>query len=566
VRAPRRSLVFLLPLLVYLATGNTLGSSDSLPSRYLPFSILLERDFDLDEFASIREAPHPDSLPAPYYVRVRGGHYVSSFSPGPALLALPVYVLPVLAGVSADSGWPAVLEKLSASLITALSVLWLFLAVKRVSGEGAALVAAAIYAFATSCFSVSSQALWEHGPGQLFVALALWLLAKDDEDSVGAAGLALAAAVLMRPTNVLVAAPLAVSALLRRPRAISRFLLLASPPLVFLAAYDTRYFGAPWSTGRNEILGAAGWAESPLANLPGLLLSPGRGLFVYSPVLVLAVAGLALGCLRRRPLFPALASSAGLLVIGCSLRRTWWAGWCYGPRCLADILPVLCFALVPVLEAARPRRGLRATIAALALLSVGIHALGAFYNDLSWDSAADVDTNPRRLWSWSEGPIPHYARRALWSARRVHAGLRMWLWRFPTSREGSGLAASYVSAEVPGSAPAGGRFPAGVRAFNTGRSVWLPRTGDGRGTVQLAWVWSCDGRALATPAGRMALALPVFPGESFEVRGAVQAPGTPGDCVLSVGLVSEFVTWFSAAGSPALQVPVRVLPGVLAGP
>ena len=43
-------LLFLVVLLVYVANGRSIGAGDTLPARYLPFSLLRERNFDLDEF------------------------------------------------------------------------------------------------------------------------------------------------------------------------------------------------------------------------------------------------------------------------------------------------------------------------------------------------------------------------------------------------------------------------------------------------------------------------------------------------------------------------------------
>jgi hypothetical protein len=558
VKTLRPLLVLLVPFGAYIATGNLSGSSDSLPARYLPFSLLRELDFDLDEFPALTRAPHPEYLRAPYYLRVRSGHYVSAFSPGPALLALPVYAAPVLAGVSPDSRWPAVLEKTSASLIVALSVVVLYLAARRSSSEGPALAAAAVYAFATSCFSVTSQALWEHGPGQLCLAVGLWALVRGGSAGATLAGLALAGAVVMRPANVVVAAPLFLAALVRHPAALRRVLLAASVPVAFLAVYNTLYYGAPWSSGRNEILGSAEWTRSPLASLAGLLVSPGRGLFVYSPVLIFAVAGLVVGCRRKRPLFPALAAASGLLLLALSLRRAWWGGWCYGPRYLADLLPVLCFALLPVLEAARSRPWIRAAVLALALPSVALHGLGAFGYDSSWDGPVNVDRNPQALWSWSAGPIPHFAGRAPASARRLHAALRMALWRPPTSRGIEGLAASYVSPSAPALCAPGALIRLRVTAFNNGRSVWLGGTPGSPGTVRLGWIWWCGGRELEAPWGRLDMTHPIFPGESFEFQGPVRAPSPGGDCTLIAGLVSEHVAWFSSVGTPAVQLPVAV--------
>jgi hypothetical protein len=126
------------------------------------------------------------------------------------------------------------------------------------------------------------------------------------------------------------------------------------------------------------------------------------------------------------------------------------------------------------------------------------------------------------------------------------------------STEARGLAASYPVAKAPVVAPAGGRLAVRATAFNTGRSVWLGGSAAQRGTVGLAWIWSCAGAQRSRPSGSLGLAYPVFPGESFEFQGWVRAPEPGGDCVLLLGLYSEQVAWFSDLGTPPVQLPVRV--------
>jgi hypothetical protein len=152
------------------------GAGDSLPARHLPFSLLREGNFDFDEFPTlysgeaVRIYPVLDGIP--YFLRYRDGHYFSTYTPGPGILAVPVYVLPVLAGVSA-AAWAPALEKVSAAVITALSVVFLFWALAELVSRRWAVVVAVIYAFGTSSLSVSSQALWQHGPSQLFLTFFL---------------------------------------------------------------------------------------------------------------------------------------------------------------------------------------------------------------------------------------------------------------------------------------------------------------------------------------------------------------------------------------------------------
>ena len=119
-----------------------------------------------------------------------------------------MYVLPVLAGVSA-SAWAPGLEKASAVAITALSVVFLFWALAELVSRRWALVVAAIYAFGTSSWSVSSQALWQHGPSQLFLTFFLFCLVRGMKEQrfLAYAGFAMSSAIVMRPTDVLIALP-----------------------------------------------------------------------------------------------------------------------------------------------------------------------------------------------------------------------------------------------------------------------------------------------------------------------------------------------------------------------
>lgn len=208
-------LLFLTVLIAYLSNGRTIGAGDTLPAAYLPWSLLQQGNFDLDEFPALSDDGARQIFPLldgiPYYLQYRNGHYLSAYTPGPGVLALPVYILPVVLGVKPDSMWAGRLEKLSAAIITALSVLFLYWALRDVTSHGWALVIALVYALGTSSLSMSSQGLWQHGPSQLFLSLALYCLVRGlrDDRYLGYAGFPMAAAVVMRSTDLLMVLPVA---------------------------------------------------------------------------------------------------------------------------------------------------------------------------------------------------------------------------------------------------------------------------------------------------------------------------------------------------------------------
>ena len=234
-------IVFAIALIVFLANGRTISGGDSVPAKNLPLSILLHGNFYLDRLVT------PGAKKIPYYLRESGGHYVSDYPVGAALMALPFYVPSIVAGVSPNSRVFAELEKISAATLVALSAVLLYMAAARVTANWMAMLLTLIYAFGTSSLSVSSQALWQHGPAQLALAAAIYCLirARDDPRWAGYAGLPLAFEVITRPADALIAAPLGLYVLVSYRREVWRFIAAALAPLLFQLWYSAAYFGSP---------------------------------------------------------------------------------------------------------------------------------------------------------------------------------------------------------------------------------------------------------------------------------------------------------------------------------
>ena len=554
-------LLFLVVTLVYIANGRTVGAGDSLPARYLPFSLLREGNFDFDEFPplysgdALRIYPVLDGIP--YFLRYRDGHYFSTYTPGPGILAVPVYVLPVLAGVSA-AAWAPGLEKVSAVAITALSVVFLFWALAELVSRRWALVVAVIYAFGTSSWSVSSQALWQHGPSQLFLTLFLFCLVRGtkEERFLAYAGFAMSSAIVMRPTDVLIALPVVACALYTRPRSILRFGLFALPPMAGLLLYYARAGLADEAVWNTTTPMWAFFAQVPLIDgLAGLLMSPSRGLFVYSPVLLFSVVGLLWVALRGPALLKAAAVGVVLNVLVVSKWFLWWGGHSWGPRLLADTAPILCFFLYPVTALLDRHRLMKGVFVLFAVLSIGIHALGAFFYDGRWDAQADIERSEAPLWSWRGGPLIFYGGEALSVIRQLvmKGG--------PTSADSPALlAASYRFEPEAAQVFVRERLPVHVEATNTGRALWLAAPMGNRGSVRLGWRWWSRDQVDLPEAGRMLLASDLSPGQVVRFAPRIVCPLAPGDYTLTIDLLSEHVTWFADQGRPPIRVPVKVRP------
>ncbi len=554
------ALLFAAALTVYLSNGRTIGAGDTLPARYLPWSVIQSGSFALDRFPALHDDAARRTFPlldgVPYFLHRVGGRYVSAYPPGPAVAALPVYAPAILAGAPPSPEWAARLEKLSAAVTTALSVAFLFGALDALVSRRWALAIAAVYAFGTSSLSLSSQGLWQHAPSQLFVSLLIFLLVRGlrDERWLPATGFAMAAAVVMRYTDLLLVLPVAVWLAWSRPRLIPRLALFAAPPIAALIAYNWLVMGSlSGAAGSTIVPPLALFSQIPLSEgLSGLLVSPGRGLFVYSPVLVLSIAGAAIVWRRGPAAFRALTLGPPLVVLLVSKWFLWWGGHSWGPRLLADTTPILCFLLFPLVRSPAPRWLAKIALAVLGIAAIGAHALGAFAYDGRWDGLTDSDGYYPRLWSWRQSPLTFYGGEL---ARRL-------LPPSPASATSANspaeLAASLTTSPVPPDLLTTESFALSVTAKNTGRATWLANAAGDRGSVKLGWRWR--GASGQEPEGRAPLSADVAPGESADIAARIAAPARPGEYELTIDLVSEGVSWFGERGTAPIRRLVMVRP------
>jgi hypothetical protein len=251
--------------------------------------------------------------------------------------------------------------------------------------------------------------MWQHGPSLLCLTGMLLCLvrAREAPRFLAGGGVLLALAYVMRPTNSVSVLLLSLYVLWTHPRQAWRFFvgaLLVAAPWV---ATNWVHYGsvlAPYYEPQRLELSASRVAEA----LAGNLVSPARGLFVFTPLLLLSLWGLVLDVRARAftRLQGFLAAAVVLHWFAISTFPHWWAGHSYGPRFFTDVVPYLIFFLVPVVRALdwRSRRPLTAAFATLATLSLAIHLHGASSRAVyRWNSLPlDVDAHPERLWDWKD--------------------------------------------------------------------------------------------------------------------------------------------------------------------
>lgn len=439
------------------ANLNDIWSPDTVPNVLFAWTLLREGNVDFDEFAEPPADPltlrrvfgHPSfpretyffrpcgpaATPASVYTfggagsvptpRSPGGppppgpgdHVCSIFPPGISLLALPVLAPAVFLGVSPAAGSDIVrLGHLAAALMETLAALLLWSVTRRFVSARWALALVLLYWLGTSVRTVSSQALWQHGGVHLALALALWLTLHE-RVSVRrelVAGVVMGAGVVVRQTTAVLALGMSgighrrlgwPVASAERMRAAALFLLAAAAGSLPLFAYNAIAFGSPFEQGYGD---KPFYLQTLWPGLYGLLASPSRGILVYEPWVVFALASFALAWARSGPI-PLRLRGLSLAWLGLVLLYAnyleWWGGRVFGPRFLDDLAPALVVALAwgishGLLARIRVRVAFWATAAWSWLL---FNAAALVYDPGGWDTVpVNVNFDPSKLFDWAD--------------------------------------------------------------------------------------------------------------------------------------------------------------------
>jgi hypothetical protein len=311
-----------------------------------------------------------------------------------------------------------IMEKLAASTVASLSVFFLYLALRHRTRPAVAALLTLAFAFGTNTWTTSSQALWQHGAAQLFLVLALWAVSSPASRwTVPLAGLALGLLPANRPPDLLLALGFLpfVWGWARERRL--PFLVCAALPGVLCLAFNLAVYADP--AGGYGVFGltspSSGFFHGSIPEgIAGLLVSPARGLFVYSPFFLFLLFGLRKVFRQedQRLLAAGLLAAVALQLLVYA-RTDWRAGYSWGYRFLTDLVPILIWLLVPIVE--DQKRLARAAFAAALLFSIWVQTLGAFrYLGASEASVfrngdpSDHDTAP--AWNPANCPILIEAR------------------------------------------------------------------------------------------------------------------------------------------------------------
>jgi hypothetical protein len=333
---------------------------------------------------------------------------------------------------------------------------------------------------------------------------------------------------------------------------------------VLLLAYNRAVFNS-LSGGYG---GLAHFGGPLFEGLFGLLVSPNRGLLIYTPIMLFAFWGAVQ--VWRVPSAPPwlrwLTVGVALHVLVHAKFDEWWAGYAYGPRYFTDVLPALTIFLVYGLIPLCRAPAMRAVAATLALYGIGIQAIGVYAADDRWNrDPVPLEVRPGRVWDWDDLQIVRALHNG-WRAGEL-APVMVDAFRDPVPARivplsEADLASDIAARGLPAQLPRGGTASGVVDVTNRGAVAWPAFNGDGvinsRNLMYLLVRWLADGRPLEGVGDVVPLPLNVSPGETIEMPISVTAPSVPGRFELELRVSQAIDRRRGVIGNDALRLSVRV--------
>jgi len=424
-------LVFLTVFLIYISSP-IITSSDSHWSIHTSLSIIKKGDTNLNEYGDIANTGH-------YAIEEVNGDLYSIFPIGASLLAVPFVAIADIIFAPLLTTFPEIeefftsillkngiavdklklvdlylpVELIIASFFCAVTAVVIFLISRLHLPISFSLLVVFIFAFCTSSWSVSSRALWQHGPSMLMLSMTLYFILLEDNGHIKGiikyTAIPLALAFIIRPTNAVPIVFISIYILINYRNQFVKYVLIALPVATIFFLYNFSIYGSLLSPYYlpERIFHLQRFFEA----LAGNLISPSRGLLIYSPILILSF------WLMFKKLIELELNSISvfliIIVFGhwvvISSLPFWWGGHSYGPRFFADMIPFFIYFIILFMVDFRLGLADKRTftwfgIILLITISFYINARGAYNWDVhQWNiKPNNIDSNPERLWDWHD--------------------------------------------------------------------------------------------------------------------------------------------------------------------
>lgn len=434
-------LIFALTFFIYNINFRTITNEDNYPTVRLPISIFQFHRLNLDNFYP-KLFIKSDNLP--YYLRAKDGHIYAEKTTGMALFISPIYYiifknlyegnlnLPYALEDTEFLNYLMISEKLTASFIASLTVCIIFLVCFIIFEDKIfSIFISLLYAFGTNHWVTSSQGLWVHGGVEFWLSiliLGILLFEKTNQERYLYLTSFSAGMVSIIRLDGLIYFLIVLLYIIRyHQNKIHKYLSFSSIIIIFYYTFNLIALGS--FIGGYGNVNIKPFYLFPLKEIIlaflGMFISPGRGLFFYTPILILSFVGIYFLIKIKKDypkiliyLLPAVATIVFIHTVYTDNPNylKWYGGGVWGPRYFTDVLPLLILyfgiSIKELIKLANSRVNkkdmlpiLYISIALLTIFSIFTQYVGAFYYKDYWNTNPNIDENPERVWNLYENPI-----------------------------------------------------------------------------------------------------------------------------------------------------------------
>ncbi|MGQ9621760.1 MAG: hypothetical protein ACUVTX_12405, partial [Bacteroidales bacterium] len=430
-------IIFFIAFTIFMAAPVT-QVADSNYSMMLSQSLLDHGSFRLDGYKIPRFKPYekPGVIQTgyPYQIEEINGHLHYFFPPGSSVLSVPFVAIMNLFGISAvnpDGSYnfegEVKIEKNLSALLMAVLTMFFFITARQILPLTWSLIVAIGSALGTQILSTASRALWSDTWGIFLLSIVLFMLFRNELGKKSFHPVALATILswtyFVKPTYSISILVITVFIFLFYRQTFVYYVLTGMIWFGIFVGYSWHYFGkwppTYYSASRLS------FSKTCLIALAGHLVSPARGLLIYSPFILFILYLLwryYRYVVHKRLLWTAIIAFF-LHLITVSSFPHWWAGHSFGPRFMVGVLPwefLLSIIGIHAMisswqqQAFKSNYGLsilpaaeriKMIIGALLLItSIFINWRGAYAHSTSlWNVLpVNVDQHPERIWDWRQ--------------------------------------------------------------------------------------------------------------------------------------------------------------------
>jgi len=308
-----------------------------------------------------------------------------------------------------------ILQGRLAALSATLAMLLIYLLARCYFGPKVSIFLTLILTFGSAVSSTLAVGLWSMNLSVLFLLWSLLLLVKDSRGikklNPYLLGFLLFSAFFCRPTTAIYIFLIMAYLFIKNRRVFLNSALVFLPCLAALIFFSLKVYHNVYPSNYDFKFGGYGYTNFRWEVFYGHLLSPSRGILVYSPFLIVSLLGIFVFFKKTRKDLLLWAMFAGFVFHLCLLStwRMWWGGGGFGNRLLSDSYPALVFIILISFQyfiAMKSRFGryfLCSLFTLLGLFSIYVNTIQGLYNEKTqnWNRMLHPEEEKSYLFNWS---------------------------------------------------------------------------------------------------------------------------------------------------------------------